>query len=214
MGKHTNSRTILNLGTATALAACCWLAQTGMAFSERLLVGVDRAQIVRVDVPVDTVIIGNPTIADASVYDQTTLIITGKAFGETNLIVMDSLGKVIHEADVSVATPPNTVTMHKGATRLSYTCAPVCERTLRPGDGAEDFTNLQTQVTSTLELGARPGEAVTAPVSKALASFKDCPPAPEAFRNCLALILASIRNRRVAARERAQFAPQRYWPNW
>ena len=123
------------------------------ALAEKLLLGVDRAQLVRIDVPVDTVIIGNPTIADASVYDQTTLIITGKSFGETNLIVLDSLGKIVHEADLAVSSPSDTLTIHKGANRLSYTCAPVCERTLRAGDATEAFTNLQAQVAGTIDMG-------------------------------------------------------------
>ncbi|MCC0013935.1 MAG: pilus assembly protein N-terminal domain-containing protein [Rhodobiaceae bacterium] len=123
------------------------------AMAEKLLVGVDRARLVRIDVPVDTVIIGNPTIADASVYDQTTLIITGKSFGETNLIVLDALGKIVHEVDLAVSTPSDTLTIHKGANRLSYTCAPVCERTLRAGDATEAFTNLQAQVAGTIDMG-------------------------------------------------------------
>ena len=126
---------------------------SSQALAEKLLLGVDRAQLVRLDVPVDTVIIGNPTIADAAVYDQTTLIITGKSFGETNLIVLDSLGKIVHEADLAVSTPTDTLTIHKGPNRLSYTCAPVCERTLRAGDATEAFTNLQAQVAGTLDMG-------------------------------------------------------------
>ncbi|MFN0265270.1 pilus assembly protein N-terminal domain-containing protein [Tepidamorphus sp. 3E244] len=136
-----------------AVVACAALLLATQARAERLVVGVDRAMLVRVDVPVDTIVIGNPVIADASVYDQTTLIITGKAFGETNLIVLDSLGKIVHEADVAVSTPRNTVTMHKGAARLTYTCAPACERTLRAGDAVDEFTNLQGQVSTTLDMG-------------------------------------------------------------
>ena len=141
-----------------ALAACFAAAALTLVAAtpsraERLLVGVDRAQLMRIDVPVDTVIIGNPAIADASVYDQTTLIITGKSFGETNMIVLDSLGKIVREVDLSVSTPSDTLTVHKGSARLSYTCTPVCERTLRAGDSTEAFTDLQAQVTGTLDMG-------------------------------------------------------------
>ncbi|MCB1478585.1 MAG: pilus assembly protein N-terminal domain-containing protein [Tepidamorphaceae bacterium] len=147
-----------SLKTARSLVAAMLVILPGalmssQALAEKLLLGVDRAQLVRLDVPVDTVIIGNPTIADAAVYDQTTLIITGKSFGETNLIVLDSLGKIVHEADLAVSTPTDTLTIHKGPNRLSYTCAPVCERTLRAGDATEAFTNLQAQVAGTLDMG-------------------------------------------------------------
>lgn len=153
MNKALNARlrgpafaTILAAGLMTALTA-----SQGMA--ERLLVGVDRAQLMRIEVPVDTVIIGNPAIADASVYDQTTLIVTGKSFGETNMIVLDQLGKIVREIDLMVSTPSDTLTVHKGASRLSYTCTPVCERTLRAGDATEPFKELQAQVAGTLDMG-------------------------------------------------------------
>lgn len=123
------------------------------AMAERVMVGVDQAQLMRVDVPVDAIIIGNPAIADASVYDQTTLIITGKSFGETNMIILDSLGKIVREVNLTITTPSDTLTMYKGAGRASYTCAPVCEPTLRAGDSVEGFKALQEQVTGTLALG-------------------------------------------------------------
>ncbi len=125
---------------------------------KRMVVGVDRAQLMRIDVPIDTVIIGNPSIADAAVYDSTTLIITGKTFGETNMIILDSLGKVVREVDLTVSTPSETVTVHKAGNRLSYTCAPVCERSLRAGDAAASYEELKGQVTGALDLGTSQAE--------------------------------------------------------
>ena len=148
----TNAKATLRgcLAAAIFAAALFGAPVAPTAADDRMVVGVDRAQLLRVDVPVDTVIIGNPTIADAAVYDQTTLIITGKTFGDTNLIVMDSLGKVVREVSLTVSTSSDTVTVHKAGNRLSYTCAPVCERTLRTGDSTQSYEDLKTQVTEAL----------------------------------------------------------------
>src|ERR1019366_2351496 len=50
-----------------------------------ITVGVDRAQVLRVSRPADVFIVGNPAIADATVQDSQTLVITGKSFGSTNI---------------------------------------------------------------------------------------------------------------------------------
>ena len=60
---------------------------------------------------------------------------------------------IIREVDLSVATPSETLIMHKGSARLSYSCTPVCERTLRAGDNNDSFTELQSQVSATLDMG-------------------------------------------------------------
>ena len=57
-----------------------------------VIVIVDQAKIFRVSRPAATIIIGNPAIVDATVEDDQTLVLTGRAFGVTNLIVLDSKG--------------------------------------------------------------------------------------------------------------------------
>ena len=89
---------------------------------------LDRALVVHVDRPADTVIIGNPLIADATVRDNQTLIITGRSFGTTNLIVLDKDGREIanHLLTVAVADD-NLVTVFNRVGRQTYSCTPVCE---------------------------------------------------------------------------------------
>ena len=48
---------------------------------EPISVVVDRAKLVRIDAAAHTVIVGNPAIADATVYDAKTLVITGRPTG-------------------------------------------------------------------------------------------------------------------------------------
>ncbi|MEM8797782.1 MAG: pilus assembly protein N-terminal domain-containing protein, partial [Pseudomonadota bacterium] len=70
--------------------------------SEMIEVTVDHAKVMRISRPAATIVIGNPGIADAAVQDETTLIITGKSFGVTNMIVLDHDGEAIAESLLTV----------------------------------------------------------------------------------------------------------------
>src|SRR5690349_3508005 len=70
--------------------------------SEPISVKVNMARILRISAPAATVIIGNPIVADVTIQDPQTLVLTGKSYGETNLIVLDSLGNPIADTTISV----------------------------------------------------------------------------------------------------------------
>lgn len=120
--------------------------------SKRIVLGIDRAQLMRLNGSVDTIVIGNPVIADAAVYDQSTLVLTGKAFGETNIIVLDSMGNVIRSAEIRVGQPNDVVVINRGANQITYSCAPHCSRTLRIGDQIDAFSSTLTQTQGIIEL--------------------------------------------------------------
>ena len=61
-----------------------------------------EAQIVKLDKPAASVIVGDPTVADVSLEDPTTLVLFGKSPGETNLIVFDGSHKLLVSASVTV----------------------------------------------------------------------------------------------------------------
>ncbi|WP_319411508.1 pilus assembly protein N-terminal domain-containing protein [uncultured Cohaesibacter sp.] len=106
-------------------------------------VKMDRAKVMRVSRPASMVIIGNPAIADATIKDSKTLIITGKQFGTTNLIVLDAAGEPIADEllSVSSATESNVV-VYKGADRYTLHCSPDCEPIYRVGDQKDSLTTL------------------------------------------------------------------------
>src|SRR4030081_3444321 len=79
---------------AAALVAA-GASQSAMAASNVVQVLVDQATLVRLDRPAAEIVVGNPSIADVSVQSGKVLVVTGKSFGETNLIVMDADGKVV-----------------------------------------------------------------------------------------------------------------------
>jgi len=109
---------------------------------------VDQARIVRLTSAADTVIIGNPMIADATVRDARTLIITGRTFGTTNLIVLDYSGQQIAEELLTVESgDTQLVTLFKLDNRQTYSCSPVCEPALTVGDSEKVFSDRKSQIT-------------------------------------------------------------------
>ena len=113
-----------------------------------LRVTIDRAKVVRTNGIAETVIIGNPSIVDATIQDANTLILTGRSFGVTNLIILDSDGDAIVDETVVVQNhEANTVRIYRRAQRETLACSPVCEPTLTIGDTATTFTQAQEQIT-------------------------------------------------------------------
>ena len=60
---------------------------------------------------VSTIVVGNPLIADVAVQSGGLVVVTGKGYGATNLIVLDRAGTVLMERSVVVRGP----TDHDGA---------------------------------------------------------------------------------------------------
>jgi Flp pilus assembly secretin CpaC len=101
---------------------------------------VDQATIMRLPEKVSTIVIGNPLIADVAVQSGGLVVVTGKGYGSTNLIVLDRAGAVLMERQVVVRGPSDqTVSVYRGAERETYSCTPNCERRITLGDSAAYF---------------------------------------------------------------------------
>ena len=98
-------------------------------------VKVNMARILRISAPAATVIIGNPGVADVTIQDPQTLVLTGKSYGQTNLIVLDNAGNPVADTMISVIQAQNDlVTMFNGLARSTMVCAPVCQPMIMMGD--------------------------------------------------------------------------------
>nr|WP_314262638.1 pilus assembly protein N-terminal domain-containing protein [uncultured Devosia sp.] len=98
-------------------------------------VNVNMARILRINAAAATVIVGNPGIADVTIQDPQTLILTGKSFGSTNLIILDAAGSPIADTMIEVVQmQAGTVTVYQGRARTSLACAPVCQSVVMMGD--------------------------------------------------------------------------------
>ncbi len=142
-----------NAGTVARLAiaglAMAWVVNALPAAAEPIKVMVDRAKVMHVSRPAHVVIVGNPAIADATIQDAQTLIITGHSFGSTNLIVLDSDGKEIADDVITVgASDDKVVTVYSRTSRQTYSCSPDCMPTLAIGDTSSVFDAVNQQITA------------------------------------------------------------------
>jgi len=126
------------LRTLAALVTAALLAVPHGALadaSEPISVKVNMARILRISAPAATVIIGNPGVADVTIQDPQTLVLTGKSYGTTNLIVLDSSGNPVADTMVSVVQATgDTITMFNGTARSTLSCNPICQQTITLGD--------------------------------------------------------------------------------
>ncbi|MEM7299454.1 MAG: pilus assembly protein N-terminal domain-containing protein [Pseudomonadota bacterium] len=114
---------------------------------QAIVVTIDRAKVLKISRPADTVIVGNPSIADATIQDAQTLVLTGRSFGVTNLIIIDGDGNpIIDETIVVQGHENNTVRIYRRSVRETLACSPVCEPTLTIGDNNDTFTNANDQI--------------------------------------------------------------------
>ncbi|MBL8788939.1 MAG: pilus assembly protein N-terminal domain-containing protein [Rhizobiales bacterium] len=136
--------------------------------AERLVIESDQSQIIVLPSLPGSVVIGNPSIADATV-EGNKLFVHGRSFGTTNLIVMDMSGKEVAHFEVSIThVTSNTVALYKGSVRESYNCAPLCESELQIGDGAVYSALVIEQTKKKIELATGTDTAKS-----------DAPPAPQ-----------------------------------
>jgi hypothetical protein len=123
---------------AAALTAS--LAFAGAVEARDLIVRYDQSQVLRLPRTPHEIIIGNPSIAEVTVQGGNLLVVTGKTFGVTNIIILDSERNVIQDQRVIVERDERRmVNLHKGALRQSYSCTPQCEPTLTIGDDTSYF---------------------------------------------------------------------------
>ena len=72
---------------------------------ETVSVVMDQALVVRAPEKIRTMILGNPAIADISSEGKGMLVITGKSYGSTNLVLIDEDGRVAGETLIQVGPP-------------------------------------------------------------------------------------------------------------
>ena len=112
-----------------------------------LSVVVDRAKIIRLPERTQTVVIGNPAIADVAIQKNGVVVVTGKSYGVTNLIALDSSGSMLAESNVSVGAPSEAVlVVQRGLERQSYSCTPACQPSVILGDSTTYFSETRGQV--------------------------------------------------------------------
>ena len=124
---------------AALIAAMAGLLPAGAEAASELTVYADQAAVVNLTGEASTVVVGNPSIADATVRGNA-LFVHGRTFGHTNVIALDADGNELASISVNVMLggAHNINVFRKGA-KFSYACNPHCESTLQIGDNGAYF---------------------------------------------------------------------------
>jgi Flp pilus assembly secretin CpaC len=149
----------MSLKRSTAAFVLGFVMAGGPALAETtdpISVKVNMARILRISAPAATVIIGNPGVADITIQDPQTLVLTGRSYGTTNLIVLDAAGNPVADTIVSVVqSQGDMLTVYQGSARTTLACEPICQPTIMLGDD-QAFSATTFGSSSLIDQAARP----------------------------------------------------------
>lgn len=112
------------------VAALTALAVAGSAAAQSLPVSIDQAARIQLSASARDVVIGNPAVADVTVVDSRNLVVTGKGYGVTNLLVIDGRGRTILDRQIVVsAGDDGRVSMYRGSSLQEFACSTRCQAT-------------------------------------------------------------------------------------
>jgi len=132
----------LGFSAASAIAA-------GAASDDVLRITLDQAQVAKLPEHTSTVIIGNPAIADVTTLKNGAgMVVTGKGYGQTNLIALDAQGNLLDEKQIHVEPTKKVLVVQRGSSRESYSCDPTCMPTAVLGDDPNVFNTVSGQITA------------------------------------------------------------------
>ena len=137
---------LISIGLLWSATLACVQAEERPA-PDTIQVSLDQAKLVKLPSGAETIVIGNPTIADVAVQKNGVMVITGRAAGRTNFIALDSAGSIISESIVTVASQSQgRVVVLRGGDQSTYDCAPACQPTINLGDVEKHFNAAIDQV--------------------------------------------------------------------
>jgi Flp pilus assembly secretin CpaC len=135
----TRSTRPTRLIAALAATALLVTPAIGTAQSASLNVEIDQAQRVQLRGPAGSVIVGNPAIADVTVVDANTLYITGKGYGVTEIVAVDTIGRTVFQSQVVVSdgSGAGRVRIWRGGQSTEMACGSSCSATIRGEVGSQ-----------------------------------------------------------------------------
>lgn len=126
---------------------------------------MDEVHTVTFKKPVATVYVGNPAIADITMIDSRHAFVQGKGFGRTNIVALNQDGAQVFNTAITVTgNSVGTVTLNRGAQRVTYNCGGGrCEAVPTPGDAPDAFQQITGQATAHENDAAKAAAAHAAP---------------------------------------------------
>lgn len=139
-----------------AAAFSAVLSPASVLAADRINVVLDEAKVLQLPPNTSTIILGNPAIADVSMLKRNNqMILTGKSYGQTNLIALDADGKSVGESIVLVTGVPGGLIVQRGLQRETYNCSPRCNPTINLGDDSKFMADTAGQAQQRI-IGATP----------------------------------------------------------
>jgi hypothetical protein len=131
--------------------------------AESFAVPLDQSAVMVLPRGAQSVMVGNPAIADVNMLDTRTAVLLGRGYGVTNMLVIDARGRTLMDRQIVVSAPDvNRVNVYRRSSEsgraevTNFTCSPRCERTPLPGEFDADFGHYNPPYTTS---SARANEA-------------------------------------------------------
>lgn len=122
-------------------------APAASAEADHFNVLVDQTVTLKLTAPANSVVVGNASVIDVAIHDPRTLLITGKGFGSTNLLVLDKAGRTVYSNMMSVSdNRTDQLTIVRGEGNYTYSCTDRCRATPVVGDDAGHFQSVMGTV--------------------------------------------------------------------
>ncbi|MCB2051672.1 MAG: pilus assembly protein N-terminal domain-containing protein [Novosphingobium sp.] len=139
----------VSIASAAILGAIVASHAAPASAADTIAVVLDQAKVLQLPPNTATIIVGNPLIADITMINRNTqLILTGKSFGQTNMIALDRKGNSIGESTVIVRAAKTGLLVQRGLTQETYSCEPRCQPTITLGDDPKFTRGAITAVTA------------------------------------------------------------------
>ena len=120
-----------------ALSIAALGAGAAVAGGSGMTVEMNQSRRVVVGGAIANVIVGDPLVADVVMIDAHSVIVVGKGYGTTQVMVLDHVGRALMDARVTVIAPnQGRVTVYRGVATTDYSCAGRCQVLAAPAGGA------------------------------------------------------------------------------
>jgi hypothetical protein len=113
---------------------------------EAISVVLDFAKILTLEAPARTIAIGNSGIVDGTLSDERTVVLTGRAIGTTNIIVLREAGREVLNLPVHVVPASRQLTtVYQGSKQQTFSRVGPCKPVASVGDDRGYFDAAQKQ---------------------------------------------------------------------
>ncbi len=151
MSRECNGTQIKSIARriASALVVSVTMGAAPALATDTIEVVLDQAKVLQLPLNTSTVIVGNPIIADVTMLRRTNqMVLTGKGYGQTNMIALDAEGNAVGESVVKVSGSTHGLVVQRGMARETYSCAPRCQPTVNLGDDTGYLGQVSGQIRS------------------------------------------------------------------